>query len=161
MLPGYPGTLVIPLVAASHRRRRRDADGGGDWRAADFGDPDFRDPDQRQDADEAEGRRTTGVDITALLAKGRVAGNGVVAGLAHFGPDGIEYFLFPNFMPWAGFLTSFAYLGLLFAIAYYADKRADAGRSVIASPATVQWRIISTESFKPCPARAEKSPSRC
>lgn len=31
-------------------------------------------------------------------------------------------------------LTSFAYLGLLFAIAYYADKRADAGRSVIASP---------------------------
>src|SRR5512145_3123436 len=31
-------------------------------------------------------------------------------------------------------LTAFAYLGLLFAIAYYADKRADAGRSVIASP---------------------------
>ncbi len=31
-------------------------------------------------------------------------------------------------------LTSFAYLGLLFAIAYYADKRADAGRSVIANP---------------------------
>jgi Na+/proline symporter/signal transduction histidine kinase len=31
-------------------------------------------------------------------------------------------------------LTSFAYLGLLFAIAYYADQRADAGRSVIASP---------------------------
>src|SRR5574342_1146281 len=31
-------------------------------------------------------------------------------------------------------VTSFAYLGLLFAIAYYADKRADAGRSVIASP---------------------------
>jgi len=30
--------------------------------------------------------------------------------------------------------VSFAYLGLLFAIAYYADKRADAGRSVIASP---------------------------
>ncbi len=30
--------------------------------------------------------------------------------------------------------ASFAYLGLLFAIAYYADKRADAGRSVIASP---------------------------
>ena len=29
---------------------------------------------------------------------------------------------------------SFAYLGLLFAIAYYADKRADAGRSIIASP---------------------------
>jgi hypothetical protein len=29
---------------------------------------------------------------------------------------------------------SFAYLGLLFAIAYFADKRADAGRSVIASP---------------------------
>jgi Na+/proline symporter/nitrogen-specific signal transduction histidine kinase len=31
-------------------------------------------------------------------------------------------------------LISFAYLGLLFAIAYYADRRADAGRSVIASP---------------------------
>lgn len=31
-------------------------------------------------------------------------------------------------------LTAFAYLGLLFAIAYYADKRADAGRPVIASP---------------------------
>src|SRR5713226_10352078 len=31
-------------------------------------------------------------------------------------------------------LTAFAYLGLLFAIAYYADERADAGRSVIASP---------------------------
>jgi hypothetical protein len=30
--------------------------------------------------------------------------------------------------------TSFAYLGLLFAIAYYADRRADAGRSIIASP---------------------------
>jgi len=28
-------------------------------------------------------------------------------------------------------ITSFAYLGLLFAIAYYADKRADAGRPVI------------------------------
>src|SRR5215510_15569314 len=31
-------------------------------------------------------------------------------------------------------LSSFAYLGLLFAIAFYADKRADAGRPVIASP---------------------------
>ena len=31
-------------------------------------------------------------------------------------------------------LTSFGYLGLLFAIAYYADQRADAGRPVIASP---------------------------
>jgi Na+/proline symporter/nitrogen-specific signal transduction histidine kinase len=30
--------------------------------------------------------------------------------------------------------TSFAYLGLLFAIAFYADKRADSGRPVIASP---------------------------
>jgi Na+/proline symporter/nitrogen-specific signal transduction histidine kinase len=35
---------------------------------------------------------------------------------------------------WAIVATSFAYLGLLFGIAYYADKRADAGRSVIASP---------------------------
>jgi Na+/proline symporter/nitrogen-specific signal transduction histidine kinase len=31
-------------------------------------------------------------------------------------------------------LTSFAYLGILFAIAYYGDKRADAGRSIIATP---------------------------
>src|SRR5258708_39499675 len=36
--------------------------------------------------------------------------------------------------PWIVVFTSFAYLGLLFAIAYYADQRADAGRSVIASP---------------------------
>ncbi len=36
--------------------------------------------------------------------------------------------------PWIVFLASFAYLGLLFAIAYYADRRADAGRPVIASP---------------------------
>jgi Na+/proline symporter/nitrogen-specific signal transduction histidine kinase len=35
---------------------------------------------------------------------------------------------------WVVVATSFAYLGLLFAIAYYADQRADAGRSVIASP---------------------------
>src|SRR6266852_9270352 len=35
---------------------------------------------------------------------------------------------------WIIVFTSFAYLGLLFAIAYYADMRADAGRSVIASP---------------------------
>src|SRR5215472_6895583 len=31
-------------------------------------------------------------------------------------------------------LTAFVYLGVLFAIAYYADERADAGRSIIASP---------------------------
>src|SRR5438477_389353 len=31
-------------------------------------------------------------------------------------------------------LVAFAYLGVLFAIAYYADGRADAGRSIIASP---------------------------
>jgi Na+/proline symporter/signal transduction histidine kinase len=31
-------------------------------------------------------------------------------------------------------LTSFAYLGILFAIAYYGDKRADAGRSIVATP---------------------------
>ncbi len=35
---------------------------------------------------------------------------------------------------WVIVLTSFAYLGLLFAIAYYADQRADRGRSLIASP---------------------------
>ena len=31
-------------------------------------------------------------------------------------------------------LASFLYLGLLFAVAYWADWRADKGRSVIASP---------------------------
>ncbi|MFQ5995662.1 MAG: ATP-binding protein [Acidiferrobacterales bacterium] len=31
-------------------------------------------------------------------------------------------------------LVAFAYLGILFAIAYYGDKRADAGRSIIANP---------------------------
>ena len=30
--------------------------------------------------------------------------------------------------------TAFAYIGLLFAIAYYADQRAEAGRSIIANP---------------------------
>jgi Na+/proline symporter/signal transduction histidine kinase len=35
---------------------------------------------------------------------------------------------------WVIAVTAFAYLGLLFAIAYYADKRADAGRSLIANP---------------------------
>src|SRR5215207_4123893 len=35
---------------------------------------------------------------------------------------------------WLIVVTSFAYLGLLFAIAFYADRRAEAGRSVIASP---------------------------
>src|SRR5919199_2017385 len=31
-------------------------------------------------------------------------------------------------------LASFAYVGLLFAIAYYGDRRADMGRSIIANP---------------------------
>ena len=31
-------------------------------------------------------------------------------------------------------IASFAYVGLLFAIAYYGDKRADEGRSIIANP---------------------------
>ena len=35
---------------------------------------------------------------------------------------------------WVIAVTAFAYLGLLFAIAYYADQRADAGRSIIANP---------------------------
>jgi Na+/proline symporter len=35
---------------------------------------------------------------------------------------------------WLIVTASFAYLGLLFAIAFYADRRAGAGRSVIASP---------------------------
>ena len=35
---------------------------------------------------------------------------------------------------WAVVLASFGYIGLLFAIAWYADRRARAGRSVIANP---------------------------
>ena len=35
---------------------------------------------------------------------------------------------------WVILLCSFAYLGILFAIAFYGDKRADAGRSIIANP---------------------------
>ena len=35
---------------------------------------------------------------------------------------------------WAIVLASFAYLGVLFAIAYYGDQRAEAGRSIIANP---------------------------
>ena len=35
---------------------------------------------------------------------------------------------------WVIVTVSFAYLGVLFAIAYYGDKRADAGRSIIANP---------------------------
>jgi Na+/proline symporter/nitrogen-specific signal transduction histidine kinase len=35
---------------------------------------------------------------------------------------------------WVLVVSSFAYLGLLFAVAYYADQRADRGRSIIASP---------------------------
>src|SRR5512137_839984 len=35
---------------------------------------------------------------------------------------------------WVVIPVALAYLGVLFAIAYYADRRADAGRSVIASP---------------------------
>lgn len=36
---------------------------------------------------------------------------------------------------WVILVVSFAYLGILFAIAYYGDKRADAGRSIISNPA--------------------------
>src|SRR3954463_2922822 len=36
--------------------------------------------------------------------------------------------------PWAVVTISVAYVGLLFAIAYYGDKRADRGRSIIANP---------------------------
>ena len=35
---------------------------------------------------------------------------------------------------WMIVVVSFAYLGVLFAIAYYGDKRAEAGRSIIANP---------------------------
>ncbi|HRW08221.1 MAG TPA: hypothetical protein P5121_24125, partial [Caldilineaceae bacterium] len=31
-------------------------------------------------------------------------------------------------------LISLSYVGVLFALAYYGDKRADAGRSIIANP---------------------------
>ena len=35
---------------------------------------------------------------------------------------------------WIILLTSFAYLGLLFAIAWYGDKRASQNRSIISNP---------------------------
>lgn len=35
---------------------------------------------------------------------------------------------------WVILVISFCYLGILFAIAYYGDKRADAGRSIISNP---------------------------
>jgi len=35
---------------------------------------------------------------------------------------------------WVVLVVSFSYLGLLFAIAYYGDKRADLGRSIISNP---------------------------
>src|SRR3954468_10504328 len=35
---------------------------------------------------------------------------------------------------WVIVLVAFAYLGALFAVAYYGDKRAEAGRSIIANP---------------------------
>ncbi len=35
---------------------------------------------------------------------------------------------------WVIVVASFAYVGLLFAVAYYGDRRADAGRSIIANP---------------------------
>src|SRR5205814_1038235 len=42
--------------------------------------------------------------------------------------------LAPMLQPWVVVLGSFGYIGLLFAIAYFADQRARAGRSIIASP---------------------------
>ena len=51
---------------------------------------------------------------------------------------------------WVIVVTSFAYLGLLFAIAYYADKRADAGRSMT-SPAAILW-ATSGDSTRTRPA---------
>ncbi|MBI5074631.1 MAG: histidine kinase [Nitrospirae bacterium] len=38
----------------------------------------------------------------------------------------------PNY--WIIFFVSFGYLGILFAVAYYGDKRADTGRSIISNP---------------------------
>ncbi|HBT44437.1 MAG TPA: sodium:solute symporter, partial [Rhodospirillaceae bacterium] len=35
---------------------------------------------------------------------------------------------------WVIFIASVAYLGLLFAIAFWGDKRADAGRSILNNP---------------------------
>jgi Na+/proline symporter len=35
---------------------------------------------------------------------------------------------------WVIVVASFAYVGLLFAVAYYGDKRASQGRSIIANP---------------------------
>ena len=42
---------------------------------------------------------------------------------------------------WFILLVSFGYLGLLFAVAYYGDNRADAGRSIISNPYTYTFSI--------------------
>jgi Na+/proline symporter len=42
---------------------------------------------------------------------------------------------------WLILLVSFGYLGLLFAVAYYGDKRADAGRSIISNPYVYTFSI--------------------
>ena len=41
---------------------------------------------------------------------------------------------------WFILLSAFAYLGVLFAIAYWGDLRADAGRSIISRPASMHCR---------------------
>ena len=46
-------------------------------------------------------------------------------------------------------LSSFAYVGLLFAIAYYGDKRADEGRSIIANPGQAPGQAVVTVSAIP------------
>jgi len=52
-------------------------------------------------------------------------------------------------------IASFAYVGLLFAIAYYGDKRADAGRSIIATPTSTRCRSRSTA--RPGPLRQRRA----
>ena len=42
---------------------------------------------------------------------------------------------------WIILLVSFGYLGMLFALAYYGDKRADAGRSIISNPYVYTFSI--------------------
>ena len=41
---------------------------------------------------------------------------------------------------WLVLCAGFGYLFLLFEIAYWGDKRADAGHSVVASPYVTCWR---------------------
>jgi len=58
---------------------------------------------------------------------------------------------------WA-LVSAFAYLGILFAIAFYGDKRADSGRSIIANPYIYALSMQSTRRHGPFMAVSAEPP---